>query len=73
MLSINHIPYVDNIYLFRETPEFIKSLDDTLDPNELYILEIEYFKRELIYYMNGEVFIKKMMNQEIHGYQKIKN
>ena len=73
MLSINHIPYVDNIYLFRETPEFIKSLDDTLDPNELYILEIEYFKRELIYYMNGEVFIKEMMDQEIHGYQKIKN
>lgn len=69
MLSINHIPYVDNIYLFRETPEFIKSLDDSLDPNELYILEIEYFKRELVYYMNGDKIPKGEQEiNKIHDY-----
>ena len=40
MLSINHLPISRNIYLFRETPEFIKCIDDSLLPNELYVLDI---------------------------------
>lgn len=40
MLSINHLPVNPNIYLFRETPEFIKSLNSELEPNETYVLDI---------------------------------
>ena len=40
MLSINHLPISPNIYLFRETPEFIKSINSELEPNESYILDI---------------------------------
>jgi 5'-3' exonuclease len=40
MLSINHLPISNNIYLFRETPEFIKSIDSSLEPNETYLLDI---------------------------------
>ena len=40
MLSINHLPISSNIYLFRETPEFIKSINSELEPNESYILDI---------------------------------
>jgi 5'-3' exonuclease len=40
MLSINHLPITSNIYLFRETPHFIKSLNTDLEPNELYVLDI---------------------------------
>jgi len=40
MLSINHLPICPQIYLFRETPEFIKSIDSNLEPNEQYILDI---------------------------------
>jgi 5'-3' exoribonuclease 1 len=40
MLSINHLPVCPNIYLFRETPEFIKSIDSSLEPNEDYMLDI---------------------------------
>jgi len=40
MLSLNHLNITPNIYLFRETPHFIQSIDDTLIPNETYILDI---------------------------------
>lgn len=40
MLTINHLRYSKNMYLFRETPEFIKTIDKRLKPNELYILDI---------------------------------
>lgn len=40
MLSINHLPVSPNIYLFRETPEFIKSISSELEPNESYVLDI---------------------------------
>lgn len=40
MLSINHLPISNNIYLFRETPHFIKSINSELEPNENYVLDI---------------------------------
>ena len=43
MLTLNHLHISDQLYLFRETPEFIKSIDSTLNPNELYLLDIPAF------------------------------
>jgi len=40
MLSINHLPLAPTIYLYRETPQFIQSLNPDLDPNEGYLLDI---------------------------------
>jgi len=40
MLSINHLPITPRIFLFRETPEFIKSIDNSLQPNQNYIIDI---------------------------------
>ena len=40
MLAINHLPISPQIYLFRETPEFIKSIDNSLEPGESYLLDI---------------------------------
>ena len=40
MLTLNHLTYCPNLYLFRETPEFIKSINKTLDPNENYVIDI---------------------------------
>lgn len=41
MLSLNHLHLSEQIYLFRETPEFIKSISAELEPNELYYLDIK--------------------------------
>lgn len=53
MLSINHLPVCPNIYLFRETPEFIKQIDSSLDPNKLYKLNIPLLANEMILELNN--------------------
>ena len=40
MLTLNHLYISENMYLFRETPQFIKSIDRNLNPNELYCIDI---------------------------------
>ena len=44
MLTLNHLKHNSNLYLFRETPEFIRSIDKSLNPNELYLLNIPELK-----------------------------
>ena len=54
MLSINHLPISPNIYLFRETPHFIKSIDNSLEPNSNYFLDIPEFANSLTLYLNND-------------------
>lgn len=55
MLSINHLPITNQIYLFRETPEFIKSINAELEPNENYLLDIPELARIITLDMNNGV------------------
>ena len=48
MLTLNHLHISKQLYLFRETPEFIKGIDNTLNPNELYLLDIPAFGKSII-------------------------
>jgi len=43
MLCLNHLHISQHIYLYRDTPEFIQSLDSTLSKNEHYYLDIPAF------------------------------
>jgi 5'-3' exonuclease len=54
MLSINHLPISSNIYLFRETPEFIQSINIELEPNEHYLLDIPQLANAIITNMNND-------------------
>lgn len=54
MLSLNHLHISNRIFLFRETPEFIKSISSDLEPNELYYLNIEAFAFGLTEEMCGK-------------------
>ena len=48
MLTLNHLEYAPKMYLFRETPYFIKTLDDSLVPNSNYLLDIPEFANRLV-------------------------
>jgi len=54
MLTLNHLHISENMFLFRETPEFIKSIDKTLNPSETYFLDIPLFARSIIKEMSHE-------------------
>lgn len=40
MLTLIHTKISENLYLFRETPDFITMIDNTLVPEEHYVLDI---------------------------------
>jgi 5'-3' exonuclease len=53
MLTLNHLHITPNLYLFRETPEFIKSIDSTLDANTDYLLDIPELAASIVKYLNN--------------------
>lgn len=43
MLCLNHLHISENIFLYRDTPEFIQSIDSNLSKDENYYLDIPLF------------------------------
>jgi len=69
MLSINHLPISPNIFLFRETPEFIKSINSELEPNESYLLDIPELARIITLDMNnGNELTTEQQKNRIYDY-----
>tara|TARA_B100001057_G_scaffold501215_1_gene622087 strand:- start:3636 stop:5171 length:1536 start_codon:yes stop_codon:yes gene_type:complete len=54
MLSLCNSNFCKNIYIYRETPEFIKSIDYNFNPNELYCLDIKELSNSIIYEMTNK-------------------
>lgn len=69
MLSINHLSLCPKIYLFRETPHFIQSIDSSLEPDADYFLDIPELTNEIIKYMNNDREIKlESQRNKIYDY-----
>lgn len=47
MLCLNHLYVSENIYLYRDTPDFIQSLDSNLSKDDNYFLDIPTFASSL--------------------------
>ena len=62
MLTLNHLHISENMFLFRETPEFIKHIDKTLNPNEMYLLHIPLFAKIIINTMSTNDSTNETMN-----------
>ena len=54
MLCLNHLHISKNIFLYRETPEFIKYIDSSLDPNSDYIFNIDLLSYHIVEEMGGK-------------------
>lgn len=48
MLCMSHLHISRNIYLYRETPEFVKSINVTLDEKERYYMDIPEFADAIV-------------------------
>ena len=58
MLSLNHLKYCNSIYLYRETPHFISSLDNSLDPQEKYLINISELGIQIYKELIDDISIK---------------
>jgi 5'-3' exoribonuclease 1 len=67
MLSICHLPYCNNIYLYRETPEFIKSIDSSLEVNKHYLLDINELGFQIQYNITNKTS-DKLNNDILNDY-----
>lgn len=65
MLSLIHKKYVKDMYLFRETPNFIKSIDKSLEPNKDYLLNISNLKNIIVKELNYEKTITNSKKNDI--------
>ena len=56
MLTLNHLHITNNknMYLFRDTPEFIQSIDSSLDANRDYLLDIPELSIAIVDYMHQQ-------------------
>jgi len=68
MLSINHLPVSKNIYLFRETPQFIQSINADLEPDQHYFLDIPELTNGITEYMNNGEIIDTINGNKIYDY-----
>tara|TARA_B100000963_G_scaffold350205_1_gene360183 strand:+ start:2540 stop:4222 length:1683 start_codon:yes stop_codon:yes gene_type:complete len=64
MLSLLYSNFYEKIYLYRETPEFIKNLNNKLNPNEKYLLNIPNLSHQLTrnVYSNNNIHFSKNVN-----------
>lgn len=68
MLSLNHLPIVKGIYLYRETPHFIKHINSDLVPNEHYVFNIPELADNIVDSMNSGRKTEQQKNNVIYDY-----
>ena len=59
MLSLNHLRICKKIYLYREAPAFIGSINSDLNPDEGYLLDINELGKEIVLELNNNKRAKK--------------
>ena len=60
MLTLNHLHISNKMYLFRETPHFIRTIDSSLDPNTNYLMDIP----ELAKSLSEDLYDRKNITKE---------
>ena len=62
MLALSHLEVAPRLYLYRETPHFIKSIDSTLEPGSSYVVDVPIFAERL-----GDMLAGIVGNEQDHA------
>ena len=69
MLSLNHLRICKKIYLYREAPAFIGSINSDLNPDEGYLLDINELGKEIVLELNnGKIAKKENEKNKLYDY-----
>lgn len=69
MLSLNHLRVADNIFLFRETPHFIASIDSSLIADKNYMINIPAMAKAITEDLNdGNNIVDESQRQRMFDY-----
>ena len=69
MLCLNHLSVSSSIYLYRETPHFIRNLNSNLNPEEQYVINIPELADAIINEMNNyRTMNGKQKENRLHDY-----
>jgi 5'-3' exonuclease len=71
MLTLLHLKYCNNLFLFRETPYFINNIDKTLVSNKMYVMDIYYLQEVIIdnmKYHENNLIESNIYNKYINDY-----
>ena len=63
MLCINHLPISKKIFLFRETPHFIQTINSELEPNATYLLDIPKLAEKITLNMNNNIELSTLQQK----------
>ena len=58
MLCMSHLHISRGIYLYRETPEFVRSINVALDEKERYYMDIPEFADAVVEQLTGKLVVK---------------
>ncbi len=69
MLTLNHLHISNELYLYRETPQFIKSIDSSLEPNCNYVLNMKEMGEAITKELNdGDDITNTSQKQRLYDY-----
>ena len=69
MLCLNHLHISNGLYLYRETPQFIKSIDSSLEPNCNYVLNMNEMGKAITCELNdGDNIKNESQKQRLYDY-----
>ncbi len=69
MLTLNHLRCADKLYLFRETPHFIRTIDSTLEPEKNYLIDMPEMAKAITNDLNDGSDIKnESQRQRMYDY-----
>ncbi len=69
MLTLNHLRCAKNLFLFRETPHFIRTIDSSLEPDQNYLMDMPEMAKAITIDLNdGNDIQNESQRQRMYDY-----